>query len=157
MFGKGCAFTGHRQVEDADRGRLRQRLSETVESLALDGIEIFYCGGAVGFDAIAAEVVLEKRERLGIKLCIVVPYSGQEDGYTPDQRRQYERILAAADERVTVSTKSDRNAYHIRNRYMVDRAEVCVAYLAFEHGGTAYTVKYAEKKSIPVINIADSI
>ena len=157
MFGKGCAFTGHRHIEDADRGRLRQRLSETVESLALDGIEVFYCGGAVGFDAIAAEVVLEKRERLGIKLCIVVPHEGQEDGYTPDQRRQYERILAAADERVTVSTKSDRNAYHIRNRYMVDRAEVCVAYLAFEHGGTAYTVKYAEKKSIPVINIADSI
>lgn len=157
MFGKGCAFTGHRYIDGTDRGRLKQRLSEIIESLALDGIEIFYCGGAVGFDAIAAETVIEKRERLGIKLCIVIPYSGQQEGYTPDQRRQYERILADADEKVTISTRSNRDAYHIRNRYMVDRAEVCVAYLTEERGGTAYTVKYALKKDIPVINIADSI
>ena len=157
MIGRGCAFTGHRRIDEADRNRLRQRLNEIVESLASDGIEIFYCGGAVGFDAIAAQTVLEKRDRLGIKLCIVIPYTEQNEGYTPDQRRQYEKILAAADESITVSTRSDKNAYHIRNRYMIDQAEVCVAYYVRESSGTAYTVKYAEKKDVPIINIAESI
>ena len=157
MLGRGCAFTGHRRIDDADRSRLKQSLSECIESLASDGIEIFYCGGAVGFDAIAAETVLEKRDRLGIKLCIVIPYAHQEEGYTANQRRQYERILSCADEKVVVSTISDKNAYHIRNRYMIDRAEICIAYLTNEKSGTAYTVNYARKKGIQIINIAENI
>ena len=157
MLGRGCAFTGHRRIDEADFSRLKQRLSETIESLALDGIEVFYCGGAVGFDALAAELVLEKRDRLGIKLCMVLPYAHYEEGFTPDQLRRYQRIFAGADEKITVSTKSDKNAYHIRNRYMIDRAEVCIAYLNHSGSGTAYTVGYADKKGVSVINLAESI
>ncbi|MFR5889872.1 MAG: hypothetical protein ACLUFM_02695 [Lachnospiraceae bacterium] len=41
-----------------------------------------------------------------------------------------------------------------RNRYMVGRADACVAYCLRNSGGTAYTVRRAEEKHIPVINLA---
>ena len=37
-----------------------------------------------------------------------------------------------------------------RNRYMVDRADRVLAYLTAPQGGTYYTVRYAEKKGVPV-------
>ncbi len=41
----------------------------------------------------------------------------------------------------------------VRNRMLVERSGICVCYLNKEGGGTAYTVKYAQKMSIPIINI----
>ena len=37
-----------------------------------------------------------------------------------------------------------------RNRYMADRADVLLAYCERESGGTAYTVRYAQKHGVPV-------
>ena len=43
---------------------------------------------------------------------------------------------------------------HKRNRYMVDSSGICICYWIRDKGGTAYTVRYAEKKSLKIINIA---
>lgn len=42
-----------------------------------------------------------------------------------------------------------------RNRYLVDNSSICIAYLTKNKGGTAYTVDYAKKLGVTVINIAD--
>jgi len=42
----------------------------------------------------------------------------------------------------------------VRNRYMVDRSAVCLAYLKTSRGGTYNTVTYAEKNGVPVIYLA---
>ena len=45
---------------------------------------------------------------------------------------------------------------HVRNRALVDASNVCIAYMTdASRGGTAYTVRYAEKKGIPVYNLAE--
>lgn len=41
-----------------------------------------------------------------------------------------------------------------RNRYMADHSDICVCYCTSGEGGTAYTVRYAEKKEIPIVNLA---
>jgi len=41
---------------------------------------------------------------------------------------------------------------HKRNRHLVDNSSVCVCYLNKENGGTAYTVDYAGKKGLELIN-----
>ena len=42
-----------------------------------------------------------------------------------------------------------------RNRYMVDHSDICNCYYCTDgKGGTAYTVRYAEKKEIPIVNLA---
>ena len=38
---------------------------------------------------------------------------------------------------------------------MVDSSAVCIAYCTRKTGGTAYTVRYALKKGLQVINLAD--
>ena len=43
---------------------------------------------------------------------------------------------------------------HKRNRYMVDNSGLCVCYWIRDKGGTAYTVHYAEKEGLKIINIA---
>lgn len=44
-----------------------------------------------------------------------------------------------------------------RNRHLVDNSSVCVAYLTQSGGGTAYTVEYANKHGLKIINIAKNI
>ena len=45
---------------------------------------------------------------------------------------------------------------HKRNRHLVDNSSVCVCYLNKENGGTAYTVDYAGKKGLEIINLVKS-
>lgn len=44
-----------------------------------------------------------------------------------------------------------------KNRHLVDNSSVCVAYLTRSGGGTAYTVEYAKKHGLKVINIAANL
>ena len=55
---------------------------------------------------------------------------------------------------VYVSRQYTRGCMHERNRHLVDNSSVCVCYLNRESGGTAYTVDYAEKQGLEVINLA---
>ena len=40
-----------------------------------------------------------------------------------------------------------------RNRYMADRSSVCVCWLSSETGGTYYTVRYAGRMGLEIINL----
>lgn len=51
--------------------------------------------------------------------------------------------------------RSRKSAMHKRNRHLVDHSGVCVAYLTESRGGTAYTVDYARKNGVPVINLGE--
>lgn len=44
-----------------------------------------------------------------------------------------------------------------KNRHLVDNSSVCVAHLTRSGGGTAYTVEYAKKHGLKVINIAKNL
>ena len=44
-----------------------------------------------------------------------------------------------------------------RNRYMADRSSVCVCFLTEREGGTAYTVKCAQKRGLEILNLAERI
>lgn len=56
-----CCLTGHRSLpSDPDRlAELRQNLRRLICDLAQQGITTFYTGGALGFDTMAAMMVLE--------------------------------------------------------------------------------------------------
>ena len=42
-----------------------------------------------------------------------------------------------------------------RDRYLVDDSSVCLAYLTRATGGTAYTVNYARRRGLRIVNIAE--
>jgi uncharacterized phage-like protein YoqJ len=140
---KSCAFTGHRTLDKDFSQRL---LKKYVLSLIEDGVEIFYTGMAMGFDLIAAETVLALKKKFPqVKLIACIPYYGQERNFSGKDKGRYASILKKADEKVLISETFTKYCFLERNRYMCDRADVLVAYLKREEGGTAYTVRYFQK------------
>lgn len=156
-----CCFTGYRpekfpfdfNVRDGEYYRLENRLVAAISELSRCGIKRFFCGGARGFDLMAAECVLILKQKLDISLCCVIPFKNHENGWSSSWKRRYNAVLSAADEVVFVCNGYSPDAYQKRNRYMVDRSQVVVTYFSGIPGGTKNTVAYARKKGLELINI----
>ena len=153
-----CCFTGHRRIPAGAIGSIRERLQREIERLYTENaITVFYAGGATGFDALASEAVIERREvHPDIRLVIVMPYKGQAKGRSAEERARQEHIKSSADEVICLAEHYYRGCMQRRNRYMVDHCGVCICYLTQDMGGTAYTVKYARKQGLFVINLAEA-
>ena len=119
------------------------------------GKRFFKTGGAVGFDTLAAEVVLQLREHLPeLALMVIVPFEGQDIYFSPASKVRYRRILDQADEVVVLSATYFQHCYLRRNAYMVNHASRLIAYYdGVGTGGTSFTVRLAESKQIPVSNL----
>ena len=60
MHESSCSFTGHRRIPQDDFLNLQKRLQKIIKQLIKQGITTFYCGGALGFDTLAAQAVLKR-------------------------------------------------------------------------------------------------
>lgn len=150
-----CCFTGHRQLPPFEVDQLEARLERTLRRLIRDGFTYFGAGGAKGFDTLAAQMVLRLRDEFShIRLILVLPCENQADGWTAAEKAVYEDIKRRADKVVYVSRAYTDDCMKRRNRHLVDHSAVCVSYLTTYGGGTGYTVQYAEKQGVDVINIA---
>ena len=145
-----CALTGHRTIgDDFSEQKLKDIFIELIRE---QNVRTFYCGMAIGFDLIACEILCDLRAVYpDLRVVACVPCPEQAEKFSFFNKRTYERLLNACDEKVIVSPKYDRACMHIRNRYMVDRAAFLVAYCNKTTGGSASTVRYAEKKSREII------
>ena len=150
-----CCFTGHRQLPSEEQAEIANRLERVIAALYQKGIRYYGAGGALGFDTLAAQTVLRLRESCpGMKLILVLPCLTQTRGWRPGDVTEYERIKAQADKVVYTDQQYTPGCMHRRNRHLVDHSGVCVCYLNRENGGTAYTVRYAEKQRLEVINLS---
>jgi uncharacterized phage-like protein YoqJ len=142
---KNCVFTGHRELGD-DFSKLR--LKRTIEHLIKQGTENFYNGMAMGFDLLAAECVLSLRKKYPqVKLIACVPCYGQEKYFSDADKKRYVKILKKADEKVVLADHYYQGCMQNRDKYMVERADVMIAYCNKATGGAAYTVKIFEKRN----------
>lgn len=149
-----CCFTGHRDVSNEMKMYLNARLDEEIERLLSRGITNFCAGGALGFDTLAAYAVIrKKKQNPNIKLILVLPCRDQSKAWSKENRDNYDEILKAADEVVYVSENYTRFCMQQRNRELVDRSSVCVSFLMRNIGGTAFTVNYAERSGLEIINL----
>ena len=155
MNNKICSFSGHRAIPSAIEPQLRFLLRQRIAALAAAGCTGFLCGGAVGFDTLAAEEVLAERIlRPEVTLSLALPCPNQDRSWSAAARRRFRRILDEADETILVSREYHRFCMQQRNRFMVDHSSRLICYLTEESGGTAFTVRYALKAGIPVENLA---
>ncbi|MBQ8550660.1 MAG: DUF1273 family protein [Clostridia bacterium] len=162
---RGCCFTGHRPEKcsfkyDKRCGEfvvLADELENQIIAAINDGFDTFYCGGAKGFDLLAAEILVSLREKYKIKIILVIPFEGQEKGFSAEWKRRYKYALDAADERICLSDEYYRGCYNARNRYMVDHSERVVAHYDGSPGGTRDTVNYAKQQGKTVINVAERL
>ena len=139
-----CCFTGHRIISKQETKRLEKQLYVEVESLINKGILYFGCGGALGFDMLAAETVIRLREKYGnIRLILVLPCKEQNKYWNEKDKERYLKIIDCADKVIFTSEQYFSGCMQKRNRHLVDHSSVCVAYMRKNTGGTAYTVDYA--------------
>lgn len=127
-------FCGHSHVNDADE--LKEWLGKVLDQLIAEGADRFYLGGYGDFDRMAAEAVKAKKdERPDIEMALVTAYlSRQADG------EFYDYMIYP-----TLKDVTQRSAIPKRNEWMVDAADVVVAYVTHEWGGAAKTLEYARR------------
>ena len=156
MRERTACFTGHREISSFQSFTIRRKLKKTLPELIKQGYCYFGTGGALGFDTIAAQTVLDLRKKYpNIKLILVLPCVTQADRWNKNDREIYEYIKEQADKVVYISDQYTRGCMHKRNRHLVENSSVCICYLTQRTGGTAYTVNYALNKGLKVENIAE--
>ena len=138
-------FCGHKQVENEDQ--VRQWLENAVDGLIREGADVFYLGGYGGFDRMALSAVNKAKEaHPSVRAILVLPYLDRSmdlDAYDGSIYPPLEKVPR-------------RYAISRRNRWMVDQADVVVAYVIHEWGGAATTLRYAEAKKKTIIRFPDS-
>lgn len=155
---KSCCFTGHRPgklngTEETIRARLKEEIRRAVE----DGYETFITGMAIGVDVWAAEEVLKLKDAGNgkIKLVAAVPFPGVEKNRYPEEKARYKAIIDRCDGVECICEGYARFAFTKRDEWMVDRVSLVIAVFNGTPGGTAWTVKYAQKKGRTIWIIED--
>lgn len=131
---------------------LKIDLEVTLRTLIAKGVSQFYCGGALGFDTLAAETVLRlKRTYPYIKLNFILPCKSQTEFWSDADRQKYSFLLSHADDVQCLYDDYNKNCMYERNKELIKSADLCVCYLKEAKSGTAFTVALAAKMHRPVI------
>ena len=153
---KTACFTGHRELREPVQV-LFSKTEREVEALIRRGYKFFGAGGARGFDALAAEVVLTLKEKYHhIHLIMVLPFPNQyeqEKGWSREEISLYEKHKKIASKVVYTQQAYSKGCYYKRNRHLVDFSSVCIAYQYQQTGGTAYTTNYAAEQGLKIIAV----
>ena len=141
-------FCGHRDFFGNEE--IKKRLINKLIKYAKQTETLFcYSGGYGGFDRFVAYCVKEAKLKVdNIRNCLVIPY------LTQSLQEQYNGYF---DEIIYPPMVNVPAKYAIirRNEWMVDQADLLIAYVTHGWGGAARTLQYAKKKNVPVLTIYD--
>ena len=152
-FGLTCCFTGHRIIPMSDVEKLTDSLKKARDEAIKGGVRHFICGGALGFDTLAALEVIKRKADNDIFLEIAVPCADQSKRWNQGQKKTYDEILSKADKVTVLFEKYVSGCMHFRNAFMVDNSDLIIAYYRGHSGGTQYTYMYAESRGLKIINV----
>ena len=147
-----ACVSGHRTIE---KDLNKPKLKLIFEKLILMGIDTFLIGMAIGFDTLCFQILEEFRKTHNIKIIACIPCPSQADRFDYSQKKEYDRLVSVADEKIVLSQEYTPSCMQKRNMFMVDNSAVVICYLNKEKGGTFNTVKYAKQKDVPVINVLE--
>ena len=145
-------FIGHREIHGCFD------LENAIEKIIRDILREkeyaeFYVGRNGDFDILAVSAVKRAQKAIGhdnSTLTLVQPYKMKDDEY---YKHFYDEVFYPID-----SKTHPKNAITMRNRWMVDQADLLIAYVENDRKGGALTaLKYAEKKNAAIINFAKEI
>lgn len=160
---ESCCFTGHRpgklpwgyNEEDPRCLALKRRMADAVAAAYEQGYRHFLCGMAQGCDLYFCECVLALREEHpDVTVEAAIPCPTQADAWPAAQRERYGRLVSSCDFETLVSARYTPSCMQRRDRYMVDHASLLIAAFDGTAGGTRYTVEYAMRRGISVVDLA---
>lgn len=136
------AFCSHKDISNLST--VRAAVNELLRGLVAEGADYFLLGGYGGFDSLAAHAEYDlKRDNPQIHSTLVIPYLN----------RNYDTKLYDDTTYPPLEGVPLKYAISKRNEWMVDQADVVVAYVQHSWGGAAATLRYAESKHKRIIRI----
>lgn len=137
---------GNKEAERAIRRHMRDFLKE-----APDGELFLISGGTLGIDKLWIEVGLH----LELPVIAALPFEGYNDKWPDASKKKYEELLDKCWEVSYISLPGyEANKFQIRNQWIVDNADILVAYWDGSESGTQNCVEYAinQEKKVHVFN-----
>lgn len=157
-------LTGHRPTKIGGYNNysplnlaIATKLREKLLSYLNQGNKVHAISGvALGSDTLFALVVLKlKRQGYNIKLECAIPCNNHGSKWPHDSQELYKSILNSADKTTLVTDKSYMPyLMQIRNKYMVDNADLVIAVWDGSPGGTKNCIDYAKEqcKEVCILN-----
>ena len=147
------SFFGHREIENAleVERKLEAKITELIQTKQY--VE-FLVGREGEFDILAASVVRRVKKQIDYGNCSliwVLPYMKAEFRDNEKEFLEYFDDVEICEQSAKAHFKL---AMQIRNRAMVDRADLVICCIQHKSGGAYKTVQYAQKQGLTVINIA---
>ena len=138
-----CTFFGHRDCPETIKPRLREVLIDLINN---NGVDTFYVGNQGRFDAIVRSILRELEQAYPeIHYAVVL-------AYLPGKKNEYDDF---SDTMLPegIETVHPRYAIERRNRWMLQRADFVVTYIAHPWGGAAKFAERAKREGKTVINL----
>ena len=108
----------------------------------------------MGFDMLASVCILQRLERgEDLRLELALPFEGHGLKWSPTDREYLQKIMQAAAAIYLISDRFKSEAYSLRNAFMVEQSQICIAYHRYMRSGTGQTIRYAQTKPIPIIEL----
>lgn len=147
------AFFGHRYIDNPLK--VEELLEEQIRKLINEKEYVDFLVGRNGeFDQCVSSTVLRVRKNVrddNSALVLMLPYPTAEylnnEEYFHDYYTDVEISYSA-------TIAHPKSAIQIRNREMVDRADLIICYIEHEKGGAWQTVQYAMEQCKKVLNLA---
>lgn len=143
-------FCGHADFLKSEK--YEQILLNLLEKVVGDRPAEMYLGGYGGFDDFAYDCCKKyKRTHPGISLVFVTPYltEAYQKDHLKNQENRFDYILYPE-----IENKPKKFAIVYRNKYMVEKADVVIAYVMHDFGGAYATYTYAKRKGKEIFNLA---
>ena len=147
-------FFGHRYIDNPFK--VEELLEEQIGKLINEKEYVDFLVGRNGeFDQCVSSAVLRVRKNIrddNSALVLVLPYVTAEYKNNEEYFHDYYTDVEIS---YKASKAHPKSAIQIRNREMVDRADLIICYIENKEGGAWETVEYAQKQGKAVINLSE--
>ena len=148
-------FFGHRYIDN--HSEISEEIYRIVKQLIKEKEYVEFLVGRDGdFDLIVVSAIrraIKESDYGNSSLIWVLPYDKAE---FKNNRQAYENYYDSIEICEGSAKAHPKAAISIRNRYMIDRSDVCVFYVSKSNGGAYQALRYAEKQDKKIINLSNN-
>lgn len=159
---KTVAFTGHRPNKLGGYTWNKSFVALYKKEIAFlieEGYNTFISGGAMGIDMYAWQAVHElqkHKEYSFIKNILYIPCPEQANKWSREYQEYHKYMVKNSNHVQIIESKYSITCMNARNKAMINKANLLVAYWNGSGGGTRNAINYAHKKNVQVVNLYKS-
>lgn len=159
-----CCFAGYRPHRydfsllgnDPQYLKLVNNITETTKKSYSEGYRNFIFGGAMGFDLLSAEIVINLRDQLPeLKVICMLPFENQAKRFSKPWLDKYRFVLENCDRITYTSAEYTVNCCSERSEKMLNSSSRLITYFDGKDGGTARSVALAQYSKMDIVNLCE--